>query len=264
MGLMRKLASLVVEFPNEGAKSSGATPEEQADVVAAIEKVRADLEAEMKPKFEADMAASSASAGNSQRTSTSSDAAAAGEDHIPLPDILSVADVYEKVELVPTDQGFDVFKVEAMLADPEMADLALEMRARMVRLALKNMGRDLRELLTDAARRDQALDQYLAYLRERVDQVGDQVAAANARHKQELDAFVASKNAQMAANLELLQRAQHALMEFLRTKQAEEERLFRIVAPFVAPGENPVVVSDTPLADSPRVSRTTEMDGGAK
>jgi hypothetical protein len=90
-----------------------------------------------------------------------------------------------------------------------------------------------------------------------VGKVGDQVTAANARHKQEMDDYVAAKQAAIEANLAKLKLAQQALGDFTRTKQVEEERLFRTVSPFVAPGDNPVVVSEPPAAGKP-------LTGGGK
>jgi hypothetical protein len=250
MGLLHKLAGLVVEFPDDAHKQAPPASSDE-DVVSTIEKVRADLETELKPKFDASKPDAPAGAGGQPGSGT------AGGDQIALPPILSVDEIYKQANLVSDPQGFDVFKVEGMLNDPEMADLAMDMRARMVKMALKNMGRDLRDVLADAARRDQALDQYLAFLREKVGQVTDQVAAANARHKQEMDDFVAAKQAAIEANLAKMKTAQQALGDFTRTKQAEEERLFRTVSPFVAPGENPVVVSEPPASGRP-------LTGGGK
>jgi hypothetical protein len=252
MGLLHKLAGLVVEFPDDAHKQAP-PPGGDEDVVSAIEKVRAELETEMKPKFEAAPPATPPAVATAGKPA----GGAVAGDQIPLPLPLSIEELYKKANLAPDPQGFDVYKVEAMLADPEMADLTTEMRARMVKMTLKNMGRELRDVLADAARRDQALDQYLGFLRDAISQVGDQVAAANARHKQELDDYVAAKQAAIAANLAKLKTAQQTLGDFTRTKQAEEERLFRTVAPFVAPGENPVVVSEPPASGRP-------LSGGGK
>ena len=252
MGLLHKLAGLVVEFPDDAHKQAPPGGSEE-DVVAAIEKVRADLESELKPKFEAAKTAQAAAAGAAGKLA----GGGAEGDQIALLPVLSVEEIFKQANLTPDPKGFDVYKVEAMLNDPETADLAMDMRARMVKMTLKNMGRDLRDVLADAARRDQALDQYLGFLRDSVGQVGDQVAAANAHHKQEMDEFVAAKQAAIAANLAKLKTAQQALGDFTRTKQVEEERLFRTVAPFVAPGENPVVVSEPPASGRP-------LTGGGK
>jgi hypothetical protein len=119
----------------------------------------------------------------------------------------------------------------------------VEIRARSVKMALSSMGKDLRSVLEDAARRDKALDDYQVYLEHRTGQVEEQVTAANAALQKEIEAFAQAKNAIMMQNKALFEQARNALSSFNVAKEAEEKRLFAIVAPFVTPGENPVIVS---------------------
>jgi hypothetical protein len=241
MGLLRKLAELVVEFPEEQGKAGAPkqTGADKQDVVSAIEEIAQGLETQSKPAFEhaADPAATKAPG---SMPPIAGEQSASG---IKLPVILNVAQVYDKAQLKPDADGFDLSRVEQMLANPEIADLPLEIRARSVKMALQSMGKDLRTVLEDAARRDKALDDYLVYLEHRTGQVEEQVAAANDAIRKEIDAFVQSKNALMDQNKSFLEQARHALALFGQAKEAEEKRLFNIVAPFVSPGENPVIVS---------------------
>jgi hypothetical protein len=191
MGILRKLAELVVEFP-EDKPPAGDSPQ---DVLASIEEVRGQIEAET-------------------------------AEH--------------RAEL----EGTVTPAVEKMLADPEIAELPLETRARSVRMALRSMGRELPDIIADAAKRDRALEIYEQVVSEAIEDVGRQVVEANAKLQREIDEFVRSKTAMMEANEQALEQARQGLSEYRRTKAAEEERLFNTVAPFVAPGQNPVSLGD--------------------
>ena len=246
MGLLRKLAELVVEFPEEEqpAEPDGGTTTE--DVVAAIERIRLDLEKSTTPDFEAGEAESASTAAGADAPADSAQPAmaeTAGEDAIRVPKALSVAEVYERAQLVQ-EGGLDVYRVEEMLSDPEIADLDAAMKARMVRMTLKNMGHDLADILSDAGRRDQVLEDYLFYLKRRVEEIEGQVADANDGIQREIDELIKSRQAALKQNEDKLRRVHDALEEYRSSKQAEEQRLFDIVAPFVEQGQNPVEIDE--------------------
>jgi hypothetical protein len=242
MGLLHKLAGLVVEFPDE-KEHQGAPKQKGAadtDVVSAIEEIARGLETESKTSFEHPQPTPSAVPG---QAALAPDSSAAADSGIKLPVILNIGQVYDKALIKPDAEGFDITRVEQMLANPEIADLPVEIRARSVKMALSSMGKDLRSVLEDAARRDKALDDYQVYLEHRTGQVEEQVTAANAALQKEIEAFAQAKNALMMQNKALLEQARNALSSFSIAKETEEKRLFAIVAPFVTPGENPVIVS---------------------
>jgi hypothetical protein len=265
VGVLRKLAELVVEFPDDppGAGGSGkgkAAPDD--DVLAQIERARAELDSvvsskpgaggdrladgKFKPEAKSQPPTAAAvklgGAGSSGLPAGPGVGGAAAGSGIALPSLLTTAQVYERAGLAPKEGDLNIFRIEQMLADPEMADLELSIRARTVKMTLKTMGKELHEILLDAAKRDQALDSYGQWLGEAVTQVEAQVQAANARLKEEIDEFIAKKNAEIDGNTALLAQAHSARQSFVQEKAREEERLFNIAAPFVAPGENPVVV----------------------
>jgi hypothetical protein len=244
MGLLRKLAELVVEFPEGQAPVSApkAGASDKKDVIAAIEEISRGMESGTATSFE-HSATPVTSPGQQASSTASAGTAAEPGSGIKLPVILSVGQVYEKALIKPDAEGFDISKVEQMLANPEIADLPVEIRARSVKMALTSMGKDLRGVLEDAAKRDKALDDYLVYLDHRTGQVEEQVAAANDALRQEIEAFAQAKNAVIEQNKAILERARQAQASFSVAKEAEEKRLFNVVAPFVTPGENPVVIS---------------------
>ncbi|MCC7479746.1 hypothetical protein IT575_14995 [bacterium] len=259
-GLLRKLAGLVVEFPDEQKGSGSAAAKDSADQtetdpLAAIEAIRADLESSTsldtrKLDAEADKLAEHASESLAADGTVKTDKAAAGLPtaasalpQIRLPIVLSISQVYEKAELPAVPGGFDLVKVAQMLEDPEITGLPLDVRARSVKMAVKAAGGEMKEVLADAARRDQALEVYLNYLSGKVDEIHSQVESQNATLEQEIQDFITARRAIIESNKAKLEAARQALHSYSDSKQAEEERLYQLVAPFVAPGENPVVVS---------------------
>jgi len=239
VGFLKKIAGLVVEFPEQpkpAAARPGATGGGGEDVLAAIEQARKELEGSVSANFDEGSSRKETKAAGTDK------AAAATAPAIALPGVLSVSEVYERAKIASDPSGFDVYKVESMLQDPEMADLSMDIRARMVKMTLKSMNRELHEVLLDAARRDQALEQYAQWLGGKVEEVSVQVEAQNGKLQREMEDFIAAHNAAIEQNKRALAQARAALRDFQERKHAEEERLFNTVAPFVAPGENPVVI----------------------
>ncbi len=281
MGLLKKLAELVIEFPEDepgkpgagkpatgktlGSKPRGAAQPGGNDVVDAIEKIRLDLEQSITPDFSDPAAKAGAKGegavtrpgtpkpagakpgtsvtGSSQATApgaaASATKAAAGE-LVTLPEVLDLAGVYQRADL--TGKEFDIYKVEALMVDQEVADLEPAMRARMVRMTLKNLGKELTDILADAGRRDAALEAYARLLAEQGAELRAEVERINAAVQQEMDAFVAARTAVIKANQQRLADYQGLQQAFQEAKHAEEERLFNIAAPFVAGGANPVAL----------------------
>jgi hypothetical protein len=252
MGILRKLAELVVEFPEDKAPAGAS----QRDVLASIEEVRGQIEAETaqhRAELEGAVTTDSSESKGAAKPAGAGKASAGKPvkptlpprptgvtSAISLPAVLGIQEVYNKAGLEAKAEGFDIYAVEKMLDDPEIAELPLETRAKSVRMALRSMGRELGDIISDAAKRDQALEIYEQVVGEAIADVSRQVVESNAQLQAEIDEFVRSKSALMEANQQALEQARQGLEEYRRTKAAEEERLFNTVAPFVAPGQNPV------------------------
>ena len=85
-------------------------------------------------------------------------------------------------------------------------------------------------------------------------EVETQVREQNSQLEQEIQDFIAGRKAVIESNKAKLETAQQAQHRYIEAKQAEEHRLYETVAPFVAAGENPVIVSGSgsPKPDSPK------------
>lgn len=274
MNLMRKIAGMFVEFDSDGQPTvpSGADKQNAAssgeEVLAAIEKIRADLENEGHTEFDEPedvldpglLASRKAAAspgkpgeggmkiniGDSPTPNPRADASPSApildeEGGINVPKLLSIEEVYARAQI--TDSPASINNVLHMLDDPELEGLTMDIRARSVKMALKASGIGLEAILVDAGRRDQALEDYRFYLDNKLDRIQEHVEADNHKLQAEVDAFVQQKQQQMELNRRSLSEAKRINGEFKAAKQVEEKRLYDIVSPFVSPGENPVELS---------------------
>ncbi|MCB1216469.1 hypothetical protein KDL44_03710 [bacterium] len=273
--LLRKFAEMFVEFDDDGKPAASASPSPAAgrpptsgeDVLAAIEKIRTDLESEGHTDFEEAEDILDPGLLASHRERSGSPAAdkpetgmkinignppeeapaaprgsaplAEGSASINVPKLLSIPEVYIRAQISNEGPGH-VDRISEMLDDPELEGLPMDIRARSVKMALKATGIGMESILEDAGRRDQALEDYNFYLEKKLEQIRGQVEADNQRLQQEIDEFVKQKQELMQRNRVSLEEAGRIREEFRKAKQAEEKRLYDIVTPFVSPGENPV------------------------
>ena len=131
MGILRKLAELVVEFPEEKAPAG----DSQRDVLASIEEVRGQIEAETaqhRAELEDAVAAPSGSTrpadGQPVKPTLPPRPISGASSAISLPAVLGIQDVYKTAGLEARAEGFDIYAVEKMLGDPEIAELPLATR----------------------------------------------------------------------------------------------------------------------------------------
>src|SRR5687767_15054557 len=101
MGFLRKLAELVVEFPEE--QPAAAARESEGDVLASIDKIRGELEVDLdsqRRSFE------QATEGQANRPAQAS---AASHSSIALPPFLSIAEVYSRAKLDASSDSLNIY-----------------------------------------------------------------------------------------------------------------------------------------------------------
>ncbi len=266
--LLRKFRDLVFEVDDNDTQAGSTAPKSKGgpatsgeEVLAAIEKIRSDLENEGHTDFEdkeepgsgvrspGDNSAAGGTDGPHKEQglriklppTVVPDAGtleSGGSTGFNVPKLLSIAEVYTRAQIAEGPGHVD--KINDMLNDPEMEGLSMDIRARSVKMALKASGIGLESILEDAGRRDQALEDYTFFLEKKLEQIRSQVEADNLHLQQEIDEFVKQKQNLMEINRRNLEEAGRVREEFKTAKQAEEKRLYDIVTPFVSPGENPV------------------------
>ena len=150
-------------------------------------------------------------------------------------------EIYRAAGIVDPAHGFTAFKVLEFLGSPELAQLEGRARAAALTTFLKMNPAgavSIADVLEDAVRRDQALDQFETFLRTKLT---DRAAGADreiARLQAELDAAGKRYREAIDAERGAVDAARVEFDGWLEAKRSEERRLAEAVAPFVE--ENPI------------------------
>ena len=161
----------------------------------------------------------------------------------------SFAEIYAAAEIPPVLNGYTVFKVAEMLQSPHIKDLPAEVKRSSVLVALDAAGVKLQSVIEDAVRRDRALDTFESVQLRGV----EELEAAKNRENQQIQAamekLVAEHQARLQANRDAVAKARERFEVWRTKKQAEEQRIYDAVAPFVS--ENPVSTASHPAPPGP-------------
>jgi hypothetical protein len=156
-------------------------------------------------------------------------------------EIPDFAAVYRAAGVDEPAHGFSAFKVLEILSSPDLA--ALDPRAKAGALAgflkMNPAGPvPVHDILQDAVRRDQALDKFEEFLREKLLAAEREVEQKNAALQAELDALSKRNRERMEENRQALVAQQRGFATWQARKRIEERRLYDAVGPFVE--ENPI------------------------
>jgi hypothetical protein len=106
-----------------------------------------------------------------------------GAEHagIAHAELLSYEDIYRAAGIMGAGSGYDIHKVVDMLNSERIRDLSQDVKRASVLMALDAAGIAVNDLLTDATRRQNALNSYEAAERKQLDDFEAQKAQENAR-----------------------------------------------------------------------------------
>ena len=156
-------------------------------------------------------------------------------------DLPGFGEIYRAAGIVDPSHGFTAFKVLDILGSPELAQLEGHARAAALATFLKMNPAgavSIADVLEDAVRRDQALDQFEKFLKTKL---ADRAANADkeiARLQAELDAAQKRLRDAIDGERRTVDSARVEFEAWRETKRTEERRLADAVAPFVE--ENPI------------------------
>ncbi|HEY7370267.1 MAG TPA: hypothetical protein VIA29_10300 [Thermoanaerobaculia bacterium] len=165
-------------------------------------------------------------------------ARAQGSSGDAIPDF---AAIYKAAGIADPRHGFGAYKVLEILSSPEFAGLDARARASTLSGFLKMNPSGpvpIREVIQDAVQRDQALDRFEEFLRKKLESRAEEVRAENARLQAEMDALARKNRERMEASEKAIESERRRFADWQGRKQAEEEKLYRAVEPFVE--NNPV------------------------
>jgi len=174
-------------------------------------------------------------------------------------DIPDFPAVYKAAGVVDPPHGYSAYKVLEIFASPGFA--ALDTRAKAAALTgFLNMSPagpvPITDVVQDAVRRDQALDKFEDFLRNKLGARSEQIDKENAQLQAEIDEVTRRNREKMEANRAALEAEQARFTRWLTTKRAEERKLFDAVNPFVE--QNPISTADTPRPAAPAAPEKTQ------
>jgi hypothetical protein len=188
------------------------------------------------------------------------------------PDI-SFDDIYARAGVKPPAHGFTVDKLIEMMNADEFKGTDRPTMAKMISGMLKLLPGGpvpVEDIVMDATARDAALDAFERFMANEAAKIETQLLDENRALQDEIDRIYQANNEKMAANRTRIQDEKNALESWRRKKEAEENRLFDAVRPFV--NENPITrgpagaagpAGASPAAASPSAKRTGATGKGA-
>ena len=158
-------------------------------------------------------------------------------------DVADFGAVYVEAGIELPLHGYGIDKVSEMLDNKRLAAMTPEVRAAAVMAALEAASVPLRDVIQDAVRRDKALDAFEDSKAAEVGEMKSKSASRMQALREEVEAFVKAKNAEIEALKTAADAAGDAFAKLRDKKRKEEERLFGVVAQFIEGGENPITKS---------------------
>lgn len=232
MGLKDVLVKLkLVEVEGAAAEATGDSPE-LAALLAKLPPPAPIDERKLAAAAPRPAAAKPAASGGAPAAAPAAETATGD----PLVDLPSFDAIYRAAGIETPAHGFTAGKVLEMLASPELAALDGKARAGALAAFLKMNPAGavpITDIVEDAVRRDQALDQFARFLQGKL---AERAAAAdrdNARLQSEIDELVRANREKMDANRGAIDAARERFETWRAAKQAEERRLAQAVEPFV-------------------------------
>jgi hypothetical protein len=152
---------------------------------------------------------------------------------------------------VPTSQC-SVDDLAKLLENPTIANQPMAVKVVAVNLTLSAKNLTTEEPITDALRRDRALDAYQAMLAERVVTIEQRNAAKIQQISQEVEEYLKRKQAEMDALKAEVATVKTQSVEFAIRREIEEKRMADLITPFLEGKLNPVTVGNAPEIKPPQ------------
>jgi hypothetical protein len=162
-------------------------------------------------------------------------------------DVEDFGAVYQEAGIELPLHGYGVDKVAEMLASKHLQTLGREVRATAVLAALEAAQVDVKDVIEDGVRRDRALDAFEAAKQREVQELQAETGQRIQAIKEEIETFLKAKNAELEGLKKAEEGARESFGKLQARKRREEDRLFEVVANFVA-GPNPITAGGTPAA----------------
>lgn len=176
-----------------------------------------------------------------------------GPSKLPA-DIMDFGEVYRESRLEPPTHGYGIDKIESMLNHPRLVAIRPEQRAAAVLAALEAAGVEFTDVLSDAVRRDHAIERFA--LAKEAEMQAERLRAEDAvlRARQELDAFVTEKRTEVERLRREIKDAEEHFAELQERRRVEERRILEVSDHLSETPSSPVR-EETPAIGAPAVLR---------
>ncbi len=147
----------------------------------------------------------------------------------PRGELLTYEDIYRAAGIMSPGSGYGIHKVVDMLNNERIRDLAPEAKRSSVLMALDAAGISADELLTDATRRQNALNSYEAAQSKQLEDFEARKAKENSRIEDELEKIRVHYAQRVQANLDQVAKEKEALRNWQMAMQHETRRIADVI-----------------------------------
>lgn len=147
----------------------------------------------------------------------------------PRGDLLSYEDIYRAAGILSPGSGYGIHKVVEMLNSERIRDLSKDIKRASVLMALDAAGISVDDLLTDATRRQNALNSYEAAQRKQLEDFEARKAQENARVEEEMEKIRAHYAQRIQNNLDQVTKEKDALRNWQNAMQSESQRIAEVI-----------------------------------
>ncbi len=156
---------------------------------------------------------------------------------------MSFDQVYRAAGVPSPPHGFDIFKVEQLLASERLKTLSPEAKSAAVLVALDAQGVKIEDVIKDAVTRDKALDAFEQFQLKKLIELQGRVESEAKRLQGEIEQFIRQRHQAIEANQKKLKSYEQEISAWRRQKGLEEQRLYSVVAHFTS--SNPITMART-------------------
>ena len=147
----------------------------------------------------------------------------------PRGDLLAYEDIYRAAGIMSPGAGYGIHKVTEMMNNERIRDLSKDVKRASVLMALDAAGISADELLTDATRRQNALNSYEAAQRKQLEDFETRKAQDNAHIEEEMEKIRAHYAQRIQNNLDQVAKEKDALRNWQMAMQHESQRITEVI-----------------------------------
>lgn len=147
----------------------------------------------------------------------------------PRGDLLAYEDIYRAAGILSPGSGYGIHKVVEMLNSERIRDLSKDIKRASVLMALDAAGISVDDMLTDATRRQSALNSYEGAQKKQLEDFETRKAQENARIEEEIEKIRAHYAQRVQNNVDQVTKEKDALRNWQNAMQSESQRIAEVI-----------------------------------